>query len=45
MIESEQNKIKRKAPLKSDVIAQLKALQDKFDALENENKQNIYIIK
>ena len=49
IIESEQNKIsttiKRKTPLKSDVVAQFKLLQDKFNAVEIENKQNICIIR
>ena len=48
-VESEQNKIsttiKRKAPLKSEVIAQFKVLQDKFNVLEIENTQNICIIR
>ena len=36
--------VQKKAPLKSEVCAQLKALQEKYTALEEENKWNTAII-
>ena len=47
LIESKPNKIntvKNKAPLKSEVLAELKALQLKYDALKLVNKQNLETI-
>ena len=37
--------VKKKAPLKSELSLQLKVLQGKFDALEDENRQNVETIK
>ena len=37
--------MKKKAPLKPELIENLKNLQDKYDVLENENNQNIEKIK
>ena len=49
VVELEKNKTsianKRKAPLKSEISQQLKLLQEKFNALEDENKQNVETIK
>ena len=49
MVSTKPNKlnevINRKALLKADVIVQLKALQVKFDALENRNNENLEVIK
>ena len=49
VVELEKNKTsianKRKAPLKSEISQQLKSLQEKFNALEDENKQNVETIK
>ena len=45
LVESKPNKVtaisKKKAPLKADVMIQLKELQERFDTLENKNKENI----
>ena len=49
MVSAKPNKlnevIKRKAPLKADVIVQLKELQFKFDAVENKHIENLEVIK
>ena len=49
LIDSKPNKIKitteNKPPLKSEIIAQLKALQKEHDALKHENEKNLCIIK
>ena len=49
LIESKPNKthadLKSKPPLKSELIIQLKMLQDKFDALESDHKNKIELIK
>lgn len=48
-VESRESKssiaVKRKAPLKAELSLQLKSLQEKFNALENENQQNKETIK
>ena len=38
------NVIKKKAPLKANVIIELKELQERFDTIENENKRNLETI-
>ena len=45
LVDSKPDKVtavgKKKAPLKADVMIQLKDLQDKFDTLEIKNKENL----